>query len=141
MPACNNSGGNQPVRDALEGLHFFSRFAYSFSVLGYRQRRFRWKDFAAVFRDERWLVSGASGGIGHAIAAGAAEHGAKPTGYQCGYPTSTGHTEQLPSNRPFEMRSATREICGLRTLVDRELAQRAETHSGSVRPTLAASIC
>ena len=64
------------MRDALKGLHFFSRFAYSFSALGYRQRRLLWKDSPADFRDQRWLVSGASGGIGHAIASGAARGGA-----------------------------------------------------------------
>ena len=63
--------------DPLKGLHFFSRFAYSFSALGYRQRRLLWSDFPADFRDQTWLVSGASGGIGRAIASGAADGGAE----------------------------------------------------------------
>jgi len=65
------------MSDVLKGLNFFSRFAYSFSALGYHQRRLLWKDSAADFRDQRWLVSGASGGIGRAIASGAAKHGAE----------------------------------------------------------------
>jgi dehydrogenase/reductase SDR family protein 12 len=64
------------VRDALKGLYFFSRFAYSFSALGYRKQRLFWKDRPADFRDQRWLVTGASGGIGRAIAEGATAQGA-----------------------------------------------------------------
>lgn len=63
--------------NALKGLHFFSRFAYSFSALGYRQRRFLWSDYPADFRDQTWLITGASGGIGRAIATGAADGGAR----------------------------------------------------------------
>lgn len=63
--------------EALKGLHFFTRFAYSFSALGYRQRRLLWKDAPRDFRDQRWLVTGASGGIGRAIASGAADGGAE----------------------------------------------------------------
>jgi len=64
------------MRDALKGLYFFSRFAYSFSALGFRQQRLFWKDRQGDFRDQRWLVTGASGGIGRAITQGAAAHGA-----------------------------------------------------------------
>lgn len=64
------------MREALKGLHFFTRFAYSFSALGYRQRRLLWKDRPGDFGGQHWLVTGASGGIGRAIALGAAEHGA-----------------------------------------------------------------
>ena len=64
------------MNDALKGLYFFSRFAYSFSALGYRQQRLFWKDASIDFRDQRWLVTGASGGIGRAITQGAAAHGA-----------------------------------------------------------------
>lgn len=60
------------MQDALKGLHFFTRFAYSFSALGYRRRRRRWQEPAGDFQDQRWLVTGASGGIGRAIAIGAA---------------------------------------------------------------------
>ena len=64
------------MRDALKGLYFFTRFAYSFSALGYRQQRLFWKDRPGDFRDQRWLITGASGGIGRAITLGAASHGA-----------------------------------------------------------------
>ena len=64
------------MRDSLRGLYFFSRFAYSFSALGFRQQRLFWKDRPGDFRDQRWLVTGASGGIGRAITQGAAAHGA-----------------------------------------------------------------
>jgi dehydrogenase/reductase SDR family protein 12 len=61
------------MHDALKGLHFFTRFAYSFSALGYRRRRRQWQEAASDFDGQRWLVTGASGGIGRAIALGAAE--------------------------------------------------------------------
>ena len=64
------------MSDALKGLYFFTRFAYAFSALGYRQRRLFFKDGLVDFRDQRWLVTGASGGIGRAIAEGATAHGA-----------------------------------------------------------------
>ena len=59
--------------DVLKGLNFFTRFSYSFSALGYRQRSLLWSDYRADFRDQTWLVSGASGGIGRAIASAAAD--------------------------------------------------------------------
>ena len=65
------------MNDVLKGMYFFTRFAYSFSALGYRQRRLLWKNRPRDFRDQRWLVSGASGGIGRAIAAGAADGSAE----------------------------------------------------------------
>lgn len=65
------------MHDALKGLYFFTRFAYGFSALGYRQQRLFWKDRPSDFRDQRWLVTGASGGIGRAITQGAASHGAE----------------------------------------------------------------
>jgi dehydrogenase/reductase SDR family protein 12 len=64
------------MNDALKGLYFFSRFAYSFSALGYRQQRLFWKNLPTGFGGQRWLVTGASGGIGRAITQGAALHGA-----------------------------------------------------------------
>lgn len=64
------------MSDALKGLYFFTRFAYSFSALGFRQQSLFWKDQRTDFRDQRWLVTGASGGIGRAITQGAALHGA-----------------------------------------------------------------
>lgn len=65
------------MADALKGLYFFGRFAYSFSALGYRQQRLFWKDLPGDFRDQRWLVTGASGGIGRSITQGATSLGAE----------------------------------------------------------------
>lgn len=65
------------MRDALKGLYFFSRFAFGFSALGYRQQRLFWKERPVDFRDQRWLVTGASGGIGRATTLGAASQGAE----------------------------------------------------------------
>ncbi|MGB5256999.1 MAG: SDR family NAD(P)-dependent oxidoreductase [Woeseiaceae bacterium] len=67
------------MSDALKGLYFFSRFAYPFSALGYRQKRMFFKDRPIDFRDQQWLVTGASGGIGRAIAVDATAHGAAVT--------------------------------------------------------------
>jgi dehydrogenase/reductase SDR family protein 12 len=64
------------MSDALKGLYFFTRFAYSFSALGYRQQRLFWKDGPTDCGGQRWLVTGASGGIGRAITQGAASRGA-----------------------------------------------------------------
>jgi dehydrogenase/reductase SDR family protein 12 len=64
------------MRDALKGLYFFTRFAYSFSAIGYRQQRLFWKNTDSDFEEQRWLVTGASGGIGRAITTGAADGGA-----------------------------------------------------------------
>ncbi len=69
-----------PVREALQGLHFFTRFAFSFSALGYRQRQLLWSSKQASFKAQRWLVTGASRGIGKAIAVGAAARGAHVLG-------------------------------------------------------------
>ncbi|MEM9056180.1 MAG: SDR family NAD(P)-dependent oxidoreductase [Pseudomonadota bacterium] len=68
------------ARAALQGLHFFASNAYSFSALGYRQRRLLFKPVGNAFEGQRWLVSGASGGIGRAIALGAARRGADVLG-------------------------------------------------------------
>ena len=64
------------MHDTLKGLYFFTRFAYPFSALGYRQQRLFWKAKPNNFERQRWLITGASGGIGRAIAEGAAAGGA-----------------------------------------------------------------
>lgn len=63
--------------NALASLFFYARFLPRFSRLGYarRARGFEAIDFA--FRGQRWVVSGATGGIGRAIALGAAAGGAE----------------------------------------------------------------
>lgn len=61
----------------LASLFFYARFFRSFSRLGYTRRA---RTFTAVdfdFRGQRWVVSGATGGIGRAIALGAARAGAE----------------------------------------------------------------
>lgn len=61
---------------SLASLVFYARFLPSFSRIGYL-RRARGFDHAPFdFRGQRWVVSGATGGIGRAIALGAARHGA-----------------------------------------------------------------
>lgn len=62
--------------NALASLFFYARFLPSFSRLGHvrRARGFEALDFD--FRGQRWVVSGATGGIGRAIALGAAAAGA-----------------------------------------------------------------
>ena len=64
---------------ALKGLLFFGRFANSFSRLGYRQRKLFWRDESLDFDGERWLVTGATGGIGRAITERAVSAGATVT--------------------------------------------------------------
>lgn len=61
----------------LGALVFYGRFAPSFTSLGYRGRRLRWSRQTVDFRGQRWLVTGASGGIGAAVAAAAAAAGAE----------------------------------------------------------------
>ena len=45
-------------------LAFYGRFAPGFSQIGYQARRLFWADFPQDFRGQRWLVTGASGGLG-----------------------------------------------------------------------------
>jgi dehydrogenase/reductase SDR family protein 12 len=61
----------------LGSLLFYSRFLRSFSALGYRRRARSWPDFAPDFSDQRWLVTGATGGIGRAVALAACRSGAE----------------------------------------------------------------
>jgi len=63
--------------DLLKILGFYGRFTPSYSRIGYQARRLTWPRFDADFTGQRWLVTGASGGIGAAIASGAASRGAK----------------------------------------------------------------
>jgi len=67
------------MNDALKGLLFFGRFAVSFTRLGFRQRKLLWDDAPLDFQGERWLVTGATGGIGRAITEGAVAAGARVT--------------------------------------------------------------
>lgn len=64
------------MKNALGALVFYARFALPFSRLGFR-RRVGGARFDADFTGQRWVVSGATGGIGRAIALGAAARGAQ----------------------------------------------------------------
>lgn len=61
----------------IGALLFYGRFAASFSAIGYRWRRRRWDLAPPDFSGQRWLVTGASGGLGEAIAVSAAAAGAE----------------------------------------------------------------
>lgn len=62
------------MKKLIGALVFYARFALPFSRIGFR-RRVR-APLAADFRGQRWVVTGATGGIGRAIALGAAARGA-----------------------------------------------------------------
>lgn len=55
---------------------FYGRFLVSFSAIGYRARVLRWRPLGGNFNGQTWVVTGATGGIGRAIVAGATSRGA-----------------------------------------------------------------
>ena len=61
---------------ALGSLLFYGRFLRSFSALGFRRRAAEWEAFEPDFSGQRWLVTGATGGIGRAVALAANRAGA-----------------------------------------------------------------
>lgn len=63
------------MKKALGAMLFYGRFALPFSRIGFR-RRVGAPGLDADFSGQRWIVSGATGGIGRAIALGAALRGA-----------------------------------------------------------------
>lgn len=63
------------MKKALGAAFFYARFALPFSRVGFR-RRVGGAGLDADFSGQRWVVSGATGGIGRAIALGAAARGA-----------------------------------------------------------------
>lgn len=63
------------MKKAIGAAIFYARFAIPFSRIGFR-RRVGNGGLDAHFEGQRWVVSGATGGIGRAIALGAAAHGA-----------------------------------------------------------------
>ena len=63
------------MKKALGAAVFYARFAVPFSRIGFR-RRVGNAGLDADFSGQRWVVSGATGGIGRAIALGAAARGA-----------------------------------------------------------------
>jgi dehydrogenase/reductase SDR family protein 12 len=65
------------IANILRGVTFFTTFLPSFSKLGYLARRRRWSPLAPNFHGQRWLVTGASAGIGLEITRRAASAGAE----------------------------------------------------------------
>jgi len=63
------------MKKAIGAAVFYARFALPFSRIGFR-RRVGPAGLDADFSGQRWVVSGATGGIGRAIALGAASRGA-----------------------------------------------------------------
>jgi NAD(P)-dependent dehydrogenase (short-subunit alcohol dehydrogenase family) len=63
------------MKKAIGAAVFYARFAIPFSRIGFR-RRVGEAGLDADFSGQRWVVSGATGGIGRAIALGAAARGA-----------------------------------------------------------------
>lgn len=57
-------------------LNFYGRFAPSFTAVGYVLRGLPLRPIGRAFEGQTWLVTGATGGIGRAIALGAARRGA-----------------------------------------------------------------
>lgn len=58
---------------------FYGRFTLSYTQIGFAVRRVRWSKLTPDFAGQRWLVTGASGGLGRAIALSAARAGASVT--------------------------------------------------------------
>ncbi len=64
------------LANAIRGTMFFSGCLASFTQIGYATRRFMWQKSARDFSGQTWVVTGASGGIGRAIAEEAVRGGA-----------------------------------------------------------------
>ena len=62
---------------SLASLLFYARFVRQFSALGYRRAARGWSPMVPDFNGQTWLVTGATGGIGRAIALAANRYGAR----------------------------------------------------------------
>lgn len=65
------------AQDLVKILAFYGRFTPTYSRLGYMARAISWKKKTLDFNRQRWLVTGASGGIGAAIVKAAEQAGAE----------------------------------------------------------------
>ncbi|MEE4300047.1 MAG: SDR family NAD(P)-dependent oxidoreductase [Pseudomonadales bacterium] len=66
-----------PLVQAANGVRFFTGFLPSFTAIGHRVRRFGFAPLDPDFSGQRWLVTGASTGLGAALARAAAAAGAE----------------------------------------------------------------
>jgi dehydrogenase/reductase SDR family protein 12 len=62
---------------SLASLFFYTRFFSSFSALGYRRAVANQPQLSPDFRQQTWLITGATGGIGRELALHANRHGAR----------------------------------------------------------------
>lgn len=61
----------------LGSLLFYGRFLRSFSAPGFRRRADDWRPLTPDLSGQRWIVTGATGGIGRAVALSACRFGAE----------------------------------------------------------------
>lgn len=66
-----------PLVQAANGVRFFTGFLPSFTAIGHRVRRFGFATLEPDFSGQRWLVTGASTGLGASLARAAAAAGAE----------------------------------------------------------------
>ena len=65
------------IRTFIKILNFYGRFTPSYTKIGYFARGLFLKRYAKDYTGQRWLITGASGGIGRAMVIAAAESGAE----------------------------------------------------------------
>lgn len=65
------------TRTFIKILNFYGRFTPSYTKIGYFARGLFLKGYAKDYRGQRWLITGASGGIGRAMVIAAAAGGAE----------------------------------------------------------------
>ncbi len=69
------------IRNLIKIVNFYARFTPSYTKIGYHARRLTWGPGPKLdFSGQKWLVTGASLGIGQAIMKAAAEAGAEVVG-------------------------------------------------------------